>query len=115
MLFNKVFAVSALSTLAAATAVERRGGGQDNTQCSGLRCCQQVGSATDPSIITQATSLGVLSVLAGLLASVEVGLNCSPITVIGGDNGACSGGTTVICNDNSHGNLISVGCVPVTI
>ncbi|KAG7087847.1 hypothetical protein E1B28_013785 [Marasmius oreades] len=116
MLFNKVFAVSALTTLVAAAAIGRRGI-EFNTQCQGLQCCQQVGSATDPAIITQATSLGVpYYVLTGLLASVEVGLNCWPVTIFGGGTSACfPGETSVICNDNSHGGLINVGCVPVTV
>ncbi|KAG7087725.1 hypothetical protein E1B28_013671 [Marasmius oreades] len=121
MLFNKVFAVSTLTTLAAATAIERRTG-QPNEQCPGLQCCQQTGQATDTSIITGAGLLdplglnGLLTLLLGVPLGVIVGLNCSPITVIGGGNGACgSGGTSVVCNDNSHGGLVNIGCVPITI
>ncbi|KAG7087846.1 hypothetical protein E1B28_013784 [Marasmius oreades] len=117
MLFNKFFAVSALSTLAAATAIERRTG-QPNEQCPGLQCCQQTGLASSSSIISAVTAIDPLALLTLLLsvpASVLVGVNCSPITVIGGGNGACSGGTTVVCNDNSHGGLLNIGCVPITI
>lgn len=103
MLFNKLFTLSALTILAAAT------GTPPPPPPTGVQCCQAV---------TQADSLaaaGVLALLGIVLQdlNVLVGLNCSPITVIGG-SGACSG-KTVTCTDNSHGGLIDIGCVPVTI
>ncbi|KAG7094370.1 hypothetical protein E1B28_007971 [Marasmius oreades] len=108
MLFNKVFALSALTTLAAATAIPRGGGGGD----SGTQCCQQVESAQSASAVALLALLGI--VLNDL--DVLVGINCSPITVIGGQNGACSTGTTAVnCADNSHGGLIDIGCVPVIV
>ncbi|KAG7090350.1 hypothetical protein E1B28_009470 [Marasmius oreades] len=120
MHFNKLFAVSALTTLAAATAIERRTG-TPNEQCPGLQCCDQTGLASSTSIISAVTALdplgltGLLLALLGAPLNALVGLNCSPITVIGGGNGACSGGTTVVCNDNSHGGLLNIGCVPITL
>ncbi|KAF9257596.1 fungal hydrophobin [Marasmius fiardii PR-910] len=113
MFFNKFFALSALATLAAATAVPRTGGGGGGGGESGgsdVQCCQQTTQASDPAA---AAVLGLLGIVLQDL-NVLVGLNCSPITVIGGGNGPCSG-TTVTCTDNSHGGLINIGCVPVTI
>ncbi|KAF9269334.1 fungal hydrophobin [Marasmius fiardii PR-910] len=112
MLLNKFFALSALATLAAATTFPRGGGGGGGSEpvCPGLQCCQQSVQASDPAATTLLDLLDI--VLQDL--NVLVGLNCSPITVIGGGNGACSQ-TTVICNDNSHGGLINIGCIPVTI
>ncbi|KAF9257580.1 fungal hydrophobin [Marasmius fiardii PR-910] len=109
MLFNKFFALSALTSLAAATALPGGGGGSSSGG-SDVQCCQQTTKASDPA------AAGVLALLGIVLQdlNVLVGLNCSPITVIGGGNGACSG-TTVTCTDNSHGGLINIGCVPVTI
>ncbi|KAG7094371.1 hypothetical protein E1B28_007972 [Marasmius oreades] len=109
MLFNKFFALSALTTLAAATALPRGGGGGGD---SDTQCCKQLVPASDKSA---AAILGLLGIVLQDL-TVIVGLNCSPITVIGSNNGACSDGSnTVNCDDNSHGGLISIGCVPVTI
>ncbi|KAK1222960.1 hypothetical protein PQX77_014160 [Marasmius sp. AFHP31] len=115
MYFSKFFALSAIATLAAATTVVKRngggGGGDEGGSCtSGVQCCESATKASDPSA---AAVLGLLGIVLEDL-NVLVGLNCSPITVIGGGNGACSS-TTVYCEDNSHGNLISIGCLPITI
>ncbi|KAG7087850.1 hypothetical protein E1B28_013788 [Marasmius oreades] len=119
MLFSKFFVASAVASFAAATALEKRGGDEHCIeQCPGLQCCQQTGLASSSSIISAVTLLDpitLLGILLALPATVLVGVNCSPITVIGGSNGPCDGGTTVICNDNSHGGLLNIGCVPVTI
>ncbi|KAF9257581.1 fungal hydrophobin [Marasmius fiardii PR-910] len=107
MLFNKFFALSAISSLAAVTALPTPGDGYGDEN---VRCCEQVQKASDKSA---AAVLGLLGIVVQDVNAL-VGLNCSPITVIGGGNGACSS-TTVSCTDNSHGNLISLGCIPVTI
>ncbi|KAL0579505.1 hypothetical protein V5O48_002489 [Marasmius crinis-equi] len=116
MLFSKLFALSAMTTLAAATAITKRGGGGgggdsgSSGSCPAVQCCKTVTKASDPAA---AGIIGLLGIVINDL-NVGVGLNCSPITIIGGGNGACSS-TTVYCEDNSHGNLISLGCLPITI
>ncbi|KAJ7574575.1 hydrophobin 2 [Mycena floridula] len=96
----------ALATLAAATPASRNVA----PSSPGNQCCSSVQDASSPSAVTILKSLGIdASSITGL-----VGLGCSPITVVGAGSGACSS-TTVFCQDNSHGNLISLGCVPVTL
>ena len=81
----KIFTAVALATLAAATAVPRGGGGGGGSG-GDVQCCQQTTKASDPA------AAGVLALLGIVLQDVNVlvGLNCSPITVIGGGNGAWS-------------------------
>ncbi|KAK1224763.1 hypothetical protein PQX77_012310 [Marasmius sp. AFHP31] len=111
MYFTKFFALSAITTLAAATVVVKRtGGGGGNEGAPGVRCCETVTTASDPAAVKACALLGIVVQDVNAL----VGLNCSPITVVGGGNGACSG-IKVTCTDNSHDNLISLGCVPVTV
>ncbi|RDX56954.1 fungal hydrophobin [Lentinus brumalis] len=107
MVFSRALILAALPLLAVATAIQGRGGAPS----SGASCCSTVGSASDPSIAKELGLLGV--VLSGL--DVLVGVDCSPITVIGVGSGGCSGGTTVTCTDNSHGGLVEIGCVPITL
>ncbi|KAJ7587122.1 hydrophobin 2 [Mycena floridula] len=93
----------ALATLAVATPTIR------TAAPPGTECCSSVQDASAPGISTILALLGInVSSVTGL-----VGLGCSPITVIGVGNGACSA-TTVTCQDNSH-SLISLGCIPVTL
>ncbi|KAL0573312.1 hypothetical protein V5O48_008633 [Marasmius crinis-equi] len=108
MLFSKFFALSAMTTLAVATTIAKRGGGGEGggggdappTTCSGLQCCESVTTASDPSA---AAALAAIGVIVGDVNAL-VGLNCSPITVIGGGSSGCSGSNTaVFCQDNSHG------------
>ncbi|KAG7094395.1 hypothetical protein E1B28_007995 [Marasmius oreades] len=109
MLFNKFFALSSLTAVTTAMALPGGGGGGAGT---GTQCCQQVQQA---SAITGATKtlLGLLGVDLDNITGL-VGLNCSPITVVGSGNGACSSGTTAVnCTDNSYGNLVHLGCVLV--
>ncbi|TFK46051.1 fungal hydrophobin [Heliocybe sulcata] len=99
----------ALAILAAATPTGTEPAGQCTT--GDLQCCNSVSTASDPAVVTLLGSLGIpIQGITGL-----VGLTCSPIDVIGvGSGGSCTE-SPVCCTDNSHGGLISIGCVPVTL
>ncbi|RDX48976.1 fungal hydrophobin [Lentinus brumalis] len=105
MVFSRALILAALPLLAVATAIQGRGG---SPPASGNECCKTLTTASDPA------AAGIIALLGIVVQdlTVGVGLNCSPITVIG--NSGCSD-TTVTCTDNSHGGLISIGCVPVTL
>ncbi len=92
-----------------------------------LSICTQAGSAAGSAI------LGLLGIVVQDL-NLLLGLNCSPITVLGGAFGGDCSAEAVCCQDNSYvcigsacdqplsltyvhlqGGLISVGCVPFTL
>ncbi|PSR72528.1 hypothetical protein PHLCEN_2v11598 [Hermanssonia centrifuga] len=82
------------------------------SQCNtgSIQCCNQVISSTS----TQANLLlGLLGVVLDGVA-VPLGLGCSPISVVGIGNGACSA-SPVCCENNSIGGLINIGCVPIIL
>ncbi|RPD72480.1 fungal hydrophobin [Lentinus tigrinus ALCF2SS1-7] len=72
-----------------------------------IQCCQQVEKADNP---VAALILGLLGIVLG--PDVVVGLTCSPLTVIGVGSGNSCSANTVCCENNSHGGLISIGCIP---
>ncbi|KAK7692065.1 sc3 hydrophobin [Cerrena zonata] len=75
-----------------------------------VQCCNTVQSASSPS---SAQLLGLLGIVLQDL-NVLLGINCSPISVIGIGGNSCSA-NPVCCDDNSVGGLISIGCVPVDL
>ncbi|KAF9259433.1 fungal hydrophobin [Marasmius fiardii PR-910] len=111
MLFNKLVTLSAVTTLAAATAIPRGGGGGGSG--SGPQCCQQVQTVNQVNSSGLGSLLGLLGVVLGPITGL-IGLNCSPITVIGGGNGGCNT-NTVNCQGTAAGGLINIGCVPIQI
>ncbi|KAK1230282.1 hypothetical protein PQX77_006630 [Marasmius sp. AFHP31] len=110
MKFSQIFTVSALATLAVATPTggSSESGGKCNT--GPVQCCNKVTKANDP------TAAPILALVGAVVqdANVDVGLQCSPITVIGGSNGGCNA-RPVCCENNSYGTLISIGCIPITL
>ncbi|EMD41214.1 hypothetical protein CERSUDRAFT_69820 [Gelatoporia subvermispora B] len=71
-------------------------------------CCSSVGQASDPSIAKELGLFGV--VIQDVTASV--GVECSPITVVGVGSGSACSGTTVSCESSEHGGLVQVGSPP---
>ncbi|KAI0076944.1 fungal hydrophobin [Panus rudis PR-1116 ss-1] len=108
-----VFTTITLSALAAATPapIVARGGEPASTCSTGpVQCCNSVQQSNNPGT---AALLGLLGVVVQGVA-VPIGITCSPISVIGAGGAGCNA-QTVCCQDNSHGGIVSVGCVPVQL
>ncbi|KAI0650730.1 fungal hydrophobin-domain-containing protein [Trametes meyenii] len=75
-----------------------------------VQCCDRVESADS------AAAAGLISALGIAIKDVtaKVGLDCSPISVVGAGANTCAG-QPVCCENNSWGSLISVGCAPVQL
>ncbi|KAF5362464.1 hypothetical protein D9756_002080 [Leucocoprinus leucothites] len=100
-----------LPLLAAATAVPRTDT-PPVSQCNtgSIQCCNSV----------QSSSSSLVGLLAGLLGIVLgpvealVGVNCSPISVIGVGGNSCTA-QPVCCTGNSFSGLLVLGCSPINI
>ncbi|THU89766.1 fungal hydrophobin [Dendrothele bispora CBS 962.96] len=117
-----VFVVFTLPLLAAASAIpepvnqarastlEPR---QTNGQCSTgtLSCCSSVQSTQSNPLL--GLLLGLLGIVLGPI-NAEVGINCSPISVIGVGGNSCTA-QPACCQDNNFNGLITVGCSPISI
>ncbi|KAI0674332.1 hydrophobin [Trametes maxima] len=108
MIFSRVatFALAALPILAAANPLT---GGKCST--GSLQCCNTLNKADSTSIAGLLDLIGVaLGDLNGL-----VGVQCSPIDVIGVLNGNDCHAQAACCTNNNVGGLVSTGCVPVSL
>ncbi|KAJ7676644.1 fungal hydrophobin [Mycena polygramma] len=74
---------------------------------AGLQCCNTVVSASN---VVAGQLLSLLGV--NVSPSVPVGLNCSPVTVLG--IGATCAENLVVCDNNSFNGIVAVNCVPFT-
>ncbi|OJT07050.1 Fruiting body protein SC3 [Trametes pubescens] len=102
---------AAFVALAAATAVGATAIIPRSTCSTGeIQCCNSVESAKSAGV---AALLGLLGVVVQDVTA-QVGLTCSPISVVGAGGGNCKA-TTVCCENNSYGGLVSIGCVPVVL
>ncbi|KAI0371974.1 fungal hydrophobin [Pilatotrama ljubarskyi] len=112
MMFSRIaaFAFGALPILAAATPLATRG---DSGFCSTgpIQCCQSTEQANS---IEGSLILGLVGVVLGDVTGL-IGLQCSPINVIGVASGSSCKAQAVCCQNNNVGGLISIGCVPVSL
>ncbi|KAJ3491684.1 hypothetical protein NLI96_g531 [Meripilus lineatus] len=105
------FVAVILFFIAFAVATPTPGAATDGSCSTGpIQCCQQTQTANGGGIIT--ALLNLLNIIVD--ANALVGLDCSPITVIGVGQSQCNA-SPVCCDNNNVGGLLSIGCVPVQI
>ncbi|EIN06927.1 fungal hydrophobin [Punctularia strigosozonata HHB-11173 SS5] len=108
-----LFATSSLAILAAASPTQLSA--RQSCDTGSIQCCDSTTTTSDP----------VTSLLLGLLGivvsgvDIPIGLNCSPISVVGVGGNSCSASPVCCTNtDNAKGllsGLIGIGCVPVNL
>ncbi|KAI0750501.1 fungal hydrophobin [Fomes fomentarius] len=106
-MFTKLFTISALAILAAATPAPNSSPAGCAT--GAIQCCESVQSAGSAAAapILKAIGVDVQDV------NALVGLTCTPISVVGVGSGDACSANAVCCENNFFGGLISIGCVPV--
>ncbi|KAF8885082.1 fungal hydrophobin [Gymnopilus junonius] len=83
---------------------------QSDCTTGSLECCSSVQSASNPVI---STLLGLLGIVVGDITG-QVGVTCSPITVVGAGGTSCSE-QPVCCTNNSFNGVVALGCTPINI
>ncbi|KAJ3515708.1 hypothetical protein NLJ89_g1590 [Agrocybe chaxingu] len=102
--------VLALPLLAAASVLPRTDGPSNQCNTGSLQCCNSVQDASSKGL---AGILGLLGVVVGSITG-QVGVTCSPISVIGIGGNSCTA-QPVCCTNNSFNGLIALGCTPINI
>ncbi|TBU33552.1 fungal hydrophobin [Dichomitus squalens] len=113
-MFSKLAITAALSALlAVATALPAPKDGDSGGKCTTgkIHCCNTVGRSDDSSFTNNLPSL-VQGLIKGL--DTVIGVDCDPITIIGGTLAGTCSAHPVCCENNSTGGLVNIGCVPVT-
>ncbi|KAI0087235.1 fungal hydrophobin-domain-containing protein [Irpex rosettiformis] len=82
-----------------------------NCNTGPIQCCQSTESSSSAAGNLLLGLLGI--VLDGV--DVLLGINCSPISVIGVGTGSTCNASPVCCQNNAVGGLISIGCIPITL
>ncbi|KAG0696330.1 fungal hydrophobin [Suillus ampliporus] len=100
---------SAVPTLSARDSSTCSSGAQCNTGT--VSCCQTTYSS-DSTALSSIT--GLLGIILGPIEG-NVGLGCSPISVIGAGSGAVCNQEPVCCSGNTYYGLINIGCSPINI
>ncbi|KIJ28120.1 hypothetical protein M422DRAFT_235749 [Sphaerobolus stellatus SS14] len=86
---------------------------QSVSQCNtgSISCCNTVQSASSSAV---SSLLGLLGIVLGDITG-QVGLGCTPITVIGVGQGANCAQQPVCCTGNTFNGLINLGCSPISL
>ncbi|SJL14496.1 related to Hydrophobin-3 [Armillaria ostoyae] len=106
------FTFLALPLLATAAAVLPRTDGAACSATGTAQCCESTQSPTNLSTPASAL-LGLLGVVIGDLTA-DVGLTCTPITVLGVGGTQCNN-QVVCCNNNNFNGAVALGCTPINI
>ncbi|KAI1798183.1 hydrophobin [Ganoderma leucocontextum] len=102
------FSLLALPLFAVATPTVLR---RDSCNTGDIQCCNSVEDSNSTAISTLFSLLGINAQdITG-----QVGLQCSPLTVIGAGVGSSCSQAPVCCQNNNVGGLVSIGCVPIQL
>ncbi|KAH9850873.1 fungal hydrophobin-domain-containing protein [Lenzites betulinus] len=113
IVITHLFALLGLALLAAATPAPAPSVLARDQTCTTapIQCCNQVMPAGNA---VASTLLGAVGVVVQDL-SLPIGIACAPLEGIGLASGSTCSELTVCCEDNSHGTLISIGCIPIIL
>ncbi|KAI9573474.1 hydrophobin [Boletus coccyginus] len=105
-MFARVFALLPLALLVSATHLEAR----DQCNTSDQNCCNSVQSVDQASSFLSECGLLEVATEVGAL----VGLNCSPLSVVGVAGNSCTQ-QPVCCTNNDFNGLVNLGCTPINV
>ncbi|KAG7085688.1 hypothetical protein E1B28_003233 [Marasmius oreades] len=109
-MFSRVAAVTLLTSVIIAVASPVPGG--DSSVCSTgpVQCCNSVQSSDTP---LAAGLLGLVGAIVGPVTT-QVGITCSPISVLGGASNKCNA-QTVCCENNGFKGVVALGCNNISL
>ncbi|TBU28171.1 fungal hydrophobin-domain-containing protein [Dichomitus squalens] len=82
-----------------------------NCNTGPIQCCNSLENTDTAAASTLLDLLGVA--VQGVTG--QLGLGCSPISVVGAGSGSACTSQPVCCQNNNVGGLVSIGCLPVEL
>ncbi|EGN99547.1 hypothetical protein SERLA73DRAFT_134819 [Serpula lacrymans var. lacrymans S7.3] len=107
LLFTLLFALMAI----ASPIVERTGSTVNQCNTGSISCCNSVQDSNSTAVTGLLGLLGVS--LEGIVG--QVGLSCSPLSVIGVGGASSCNAEPVCCTNNQFNGLINLGCSPINL
>ncbi|KAL0945886.1 hypothetical protein HGRIS_012170 [Hohenbuehelia grisea] len=129
--FSKLSVVAFFAVLAAAAPQGAPTFASCNT--GPVQCCNSVQDASHHSVVDRVNAIKNVeksSLFAGLLPGInaddlvdatvgdvtaQVGIDCTPVTVIGVASGSSCSAQPVCCSNNNFNGLVAVGCTPINV
>ncbi|SJL06634.1 related to Fruiting body protein SC1 [Armillaria ostoyae] len=110
-MFSRAFAATVVMIATLTTSVMAAPGTTPSCNTGPVQCCNSVQSSSAPGV---GFLLGLLGIVLG--GNTQVGLGCSPLSVVGLLNsGAQCSQQTVCCENNDFNGLVNVGCTPINL
>ncbi|KAJ3559587.1 hypothetical protein NM688_g261 [Phlebia brevispora] len=110
-MFHSIVVIVVLAASAAVHATPATLFSRSQCDTGSVSCCNSVQPAGSDAA-NDALS-GLLNIPVGL--GVPIGLDCTPINVIGEGSGANCNASPVCCENNYNGGLIGISCVPILL
>ncbi|KAF8154960.1 fungal hydrophobin-domain-containing protein [Crassisporium funariophilum] len=110
-MFSKIALFAAASMAVFVAAAPTPGGIQNSCNTGPVQCCNSTmdGESEQFNAIT-----ALLGIVTGPVTG-QVGVNCTPLTVVGLGSGASCTQQPVCCEGNNFNGLIVIGCSPTNI
>ncbi|OJA10622.1 hypothetical protein AZE42_05701 [Rhizopogon vesiculosus] len=110
-MFVRLLSITSLAILAIATPRPLARG--DSSQCNtgSIQCCQKTETVDEYNSL--APLLGLLPIIGNIPG--DIGLGCSPISVVGLGQGSSCTQEPVCCSNQQYNGLINVGCSPINL
>ncbi|KAK0447398.1 hydrophobin-251 [Desarmillaria tabescens] len=111
-MFSRTFAATVVMIATLTTSVMSAPATATSGQCStgSMQCCENVKPSNAAGVPDMLAKAG--AVVQGVMPNV--GMTCSPMTVIGLGSTSCNN-QAVCCENNSFNGVVALGCTPINV
>jgi len=101
--------VTVTVTASAPPAPTGSGGGVSQCNTGNTYCCNEVTTSQEANVL-----LGLLGIVLGPIQGL-VGVECSPLDIVGIGSGSCNASPACCTGNTAAGGLVNIGCLPINL